>query len=199
MMKTAKVPLFPISSVLFPQGMLPLRIFEPRYLSMVAACMRQDSEFGVVLITEGHEAGRPARFHQIGTLARIEDFDQLDDGYLGITCRGGQRFKVLEHAVRDDQLVHARIEILGDMLIEELTLPQDYPSMREFMRDLMKRDELVEWQKTIDPQWDSPQWLSCRLSELLPLSMESRQLLLEMPLNERLAQLSSVMRDNKLI
>ena len=198
-MTAAKVPLFPLSTVLFPEGVLPLRIFEPRYLSMVAACMRNGSEFGVVLIIQGREVGRPAGFHQIGTLSRIEDFDQLDDGFLGITCRGGRRFTVLEHAVRDDQLVYASIDMLTDMSADELILPEDFPSMREFMRNLMKRGELKEWVKNIDPEWDNPVWLSYRLSELLPLSMERRQALLEMPLTERLSRLSSIMRENKLI
>ena len=84
-MTTIKIPLFPLSTVLFPSGVLPLRIFEPRYLSMVSDCMRNESEFGVVLITQGREAGQPAQFHHTGTLARIIDFDQLDDGFLGIT------------------------------------------------------------------------------------------------------------------
>ena len=198
-MATLKVPLFPLSTVLFPQGVLPLRIFEPRYLSMVAECMRNELEFGVVLITAGSDAGEPARFHQIGTLARIEDFDQLDDGYLGITCRGGRRFKVLEHALNDDHLVEAGIEILADTAADLSVLNEDFPSMIKFAHDLMKRDELKEWLKSIDPQWDNPQWLSCRLSELLPLSLESRQTLLEMPLTDRLTQLSNVLRENKLI
>ncbi len=198
-MTNIEVPLFPLTTVLFPHGVLPLRIFEPRYLSMVAECMRNGSEFGVVLIIESREPGIPARFHQIGTLARIEDFDQLDDGHLGITCRGSQRFKVLEHAPQEDLLVHAVIETLTDAAPSLTDLPEALPSMRTFLRDLMKRDELKEWLKTIDPDWDNPLWLSCRLAELLPLSMESRQILLEMPLAERLSQLSRVMRDNKLL
>ena len=198
-MAIARVPLFPLSTVLFPQAVLALRIFEPRYLSMVSACMRNESEFGVVLITQGGEVGGAAQFHQIGTLARIVDFDQLDDGYLGISCHGGQRFTVLEHAIGGDLLVHAKVEILTDKTKDQPNLPQDFSSMKAFMRDLMKRDEFKQWVKTIEPQWDSPLWLSYRLSELLPLSMQSRQSLLEIPLSERLSQLSKIMRQLKLI
>lgn len=196
---TTAVPLFPLSTVLFPQGLLPLRIFEPRYLTMVGDCMRNGSEFGVVLIAEGKEAGKPARFHQTGTLARIEDFDQLDDGHLGITCRGGRRFSVIEHSLQDDQLVCAEIDILDEEEEDPESLPEDFSSMKEFVRDLTQRDELKDWARSINPDWDNAGWLSCRLSELLPLTMESRQVLLEMNLSERLTQLSSVMRQNKLI
>ena len=196
---TRNVPLFPLSTVLFPQGILPLRIFEPRYLTMVGECMRNGSEFGVVLLAEGKEAGSPTRFHQIGTLARIEDFDQLEDGNLGITCRGGQRFSVVEHSLQDDKLICAEITVLDESDKDDISLPTDYSSMREFVRDLTKRDELKEWTRSINPEWDNADWLSCRLSELLPLTMESRQALLEMALTDRLTQLSSVMRENRLI
>ena len=196
---TLRVPLFPLGTVLFPQGVLPLRIFEPRYLTMVGECMRSGSEFGVVLITEGREAGMAAQFHQIGTLARIEDFDQLEDGHLGITCRGGRRFSVIEHTLQDDQLIYADVTIIGDNDDNNILLPEDFSSMREFVRDLTKRDELKEWANAIQPEWENAEWLSCRLSELLPLTMESRQALLEMTLPDRLVQLSGVMRENKLI
>ena len=196
---TLRVPLFPLGTVLFPQGVLPLRIFEPRYLTMVGECMRGGTEFGVVLITEGQESGMAAKFHQIGTLARIEDFDQLEDGHLGITCRGGSRFSVIEHTLQADQLICADVTILGDDDDNNILLPEDFSSMREFVRDLTKRDELKEWARAIQPEWENAEWLSCRLSELLPLTMESRQALLEMPLPDRLIQLSGVMRENKLI
>lgn len=192
-----QVPLFPLSTVLFPQGVLPLRVFEPRYLTMVGDCMRKGSEFGVVLVTKERESGKPAKFHQIGTLARIEDFDQLDDGNLGITCRGNQRFSVIEHHLQDDQLINAQIDVLKDNEIQEL--PEEFSPMREFVRDLCAREELRDWARTIDPDWENADWLSCRLAELLPLSMESRQALLEMSCQKRLSKLSEVMRENKLI
>lgn len=148
---------------------------------------------------QGQTSQKQVRFHQTGTLARIVDFDQLDDGFLGITCRGGRTFKVLRHTLNDDQLIHANIEILTESAADPQTLPEGFLSMREFLYALMERDELTEYAKAMIPEWDNPNWLSCRLSELLPLSMESRQILLELPVTERLTQLSSVMRENKLI
>ena len=87
-MSTLEIPLFPLKTVLFPGGVLPLRIFEPRYLDMVSQCLKSDSRFGVVAIVEGNEAGTGATFTEMGTLAQIVDFDQLEDGLLGLTCRG---------------------------------------------------------------------------------------------------------------
>ena len=91
-----EIPLFPLGTGLFPGGPLPLRIFETRYVDMVRRCMREESGFGVVLIERGAEAGAPSRFVQVGTEAGIVDFDRLDDGLLGLTCVGRERFRVLD-------------------------------------------------------------------------------------------------------
>ena len=85
--------LFPLSTVLFPGGKLPLRIFETRYIDMVRACLRSDAPFGVVLIKTGSETGS-ARFFDVGTTARIVDWEVDDDGLLGISVRGESRFVV---------------------------------------------------------------------------------------------------------
>ena len=85
-----EVPIFPLNTVLFPGGPLPLRIFEPRYIDMVSHCMKTESPFGVLLIREGSEAGQATTF-DIGTLARITDLYQGSDGLLGVTAIGEQR------------------------------------------------------------------------------------------------------------
>ena len=95
-----EIPLFPLSTVLFPGGPLQLRIFEPRYLAMVRECARANSAFGVCLILRGREAGVPAQPEAVGTLARISDFYTLPDGLLGIGAEGGQRFRVLRARAR---------------------------------------------------------------------------------------------------
>lgn len=192
-----EIPLFPLGTVLFPGGILPLRIFEPRYLTMIGDCMRQGTGFGVVLITEGREAGQAARFHEIGTLARIEDFDRLDDGLLGITGRGDFRFRVLSHRVREDQLIIATVTPLEDEV--DPPLPDAFPRMQDFLRGLYGREDLKAWADSIDPQWDNGHWLACRLIEVLPLASEGRQALLEMESGERLEKLSEVMTDNDIL
>ncbi len=174
-----------------------MRIFEPRYLSMVGDCMRNQSPFGVVLISDGKEAGEAAQFHEIGTLAMIEDFDQLEDGHLGLSCRGDKRFSVIRHQVQSDELITAEINLLKEEITQNV--PDKYPSMVTFLRDLYERDEFKARLTENPPQWQDGEWLGCRISEILPLSIESRQALLEMPCSERLNQLFRVMQENNLI
>ena len=91
-----EIPLFPLGTVLFPGGPLPLRIFEARYIDLVRRCMREGSGFGVVLILDGTEAGdTPAQICDVGTYARIVDFSGEPGGLLGIEARGERRFRIL--------------------------------------------------------------------------------------------------------
>ena len=89
------LPLFPLNTVLFPGCNLDLQIFEARYLDMIGRCMKQGGGFGVVCILEGHEVGAaPEGFAMVGCEARITDFQQQDNGLLGIRVQGGRRFLV---------------------------------------------------------------------------------------------------------
>ena len=117
----SEVPIFALGTVLFPGGVLPLRIFEPRYLDMIKRCMANGTPFGVCSIKQGREVGQAAGIRDYGTLAHITDFDLLEDGLLGIEARGGERFEVISSEVRDDQLIHAQI---GPFQREE---PADIP------------------------------------------------------------------------
>ncbi|MDX9671221.1 MULTISPECIES: LON peptidase substrate-binding domain-containing protein [unclassified Pseudomonas] len=109
------LPLFPLNTVLFPGCNLDLQIFEARYLDMIGRCMKQGGGFGVVCILEGHEVGvAPEGFAQVGCEARITDFQQQDNGLLGIRVQGGRRFQVLRTEVQRDQLILADVEWLDD-------------------------------------------------------------------------------------
>src|SRR3954453_18388637 len=108
-----ELPLFPLSTVMFPGGLLPLRIFEPRYTDMISRCMREGTDFGVVLIRRGEEAGAVEELAGIGTGARIVDFSQLPDGLLGVMCRGSRRFRLLSHHAQADGLRIGTIEWLA--------------------------------------------------------------------------------------
>ena len=88
------IALFPLNTVLFPGGLLPLRIFETRYVDMVGGCMRQDAMFGVVLIVDGRDTSNAVSIAEVGTSARIVDFQTQPDGLLGLLCRGERRFRV---------------------------------------------------------------------------------------------------------
>src|SRR3569623_2260097 len=112
MAKRLHLPLFPLNSVLFPGGVLPLRIFEPRYMEMVSECLKEQSGFGVSLSQSGKEVGEAATTYEGGTLVNIIDCDQRDDGLLGITVQGQRRFRIHATNVRSSQLVMAEEELL---------------------------------------------------------------------------------------
>ncbi len=177
---------------------MPLRIFEPRYLTMIGECMKNGSPFGVVLATPGADSSQKGGFHTVGTLAQIEDFDQLEDGFLGVTSRGTSRFSVQDFYLQDDQLIVAEVEILN---IEEQEEAQaaEVAKMTTFLRKLSEQEDLKDWAETLRPDWSNQHWISCRLSELLPLSTDSRQALLEMSSGKRLTKLSKVMQENNMI
>ena len=104
------LPLFPLNTVLFPGCKLDLQIFEARYLDMIGRCMKQGGGFGVVCILEGEQVGRaPSGFAQIGCEAVIRDFQQQDNGLLGIRVEGGRRFRVRDAEVQKDQLLLADV------------------------------------------------------------------------------------------
>lgn len=173
-MSIIEVPLFPLHTVLFPGGPLPLRIFEPRYLAMVAECLRGDSEFGVVLITQGGETGEAAASHDVGCLARIVDWDQGDDGLLTIRAIGTRRFRVRSRRVDPNQLVRAEVELLPEAT--PLPVPNRYSAQADWVAEVLPQ---LEPYAGIAPQNDAG-WLAGRLAELLSLKASQRQMLLEM-------------------
>ncbi|MFC4308994.1 LON peptidase substrate-binding domain-containing protein [Steroidobacter flavus] len=170
------LPLFPLNTVLFPGGPLRLRIFEPRYLDMVSRCMRENSSFGVALITEGREAGGTARTTTIGTTARIVDFERLDDGLLGITARGGQRFTILEVKTQADGLNIADVEWIADEPAMEI--PDDLAILAELLKQAFVQVGAVYGDEP--PHYESATWVGMRLAEILPLPMPEKQQCLEM-------------------
>lgn len=89
------LPLFPLSSVLFPGNTLPLHIFEPRYRQMIGECIEQEQPFGAVLIRTGEEVGGAAEPHEVGTTARIARVQHLPDGRLNIVTVGVRRFRIV--------------------------------------------------------------------------------------------------------
>ncbi len=107
-----RIPLFPLNTVLFPGGTLTLRIFEPRYLRMVSDCLANQRPFGVCLIRSGREVGSIAEPFGIGTLAHIVDWEQRQDGLLGITARGDRRFSIGQTEADAQQLLHADVTLL---------------------------------------------------------------------------------------
>jgi Lon protease-like protein len=185
------IPLFPLNTVLFPGGRLSLRIFEARYVDMVRRCMRESTGFGVVLIREGVEAGGPAQTFAVGTLARIIDFDQLDQGLLGITAVGERRFHVVGREVRKDGLNTGTVEWLTD---RDASAPlPDFTPYAHLLEHLLP--ELGDLYAGVAPQLDDAAWVVGRLLEILPLPLADKQLCLEMDdPARRLALLRSIVK-----
>jgi Lon protease-like protein len=170
------LPLFPLNTVLFPGGPLRLRIFEPRYFDMVSRCMRESSNFGVALITEGREAGGTARTTSMGTTARIIDFERLDDGLLGITARGEQKFSILEVKTQSDGLNVADVNLLPDEPAMEI--PDDLGILAELLKQAFV--QVGNAYGGDPPLYESASWVGMRLAEILPLPMQEKQQCLEM-------------------
>ncbi|MEJ6005681.1 LON peptidase substrate-binding domain-containing protein [Paucibacter sp. AS339] len=185
-------PMFPLQSVLFPDGYLQLQIFEPRYLDMVARCHKAGSPFGVVSLLEGAEVRRldpqaeggfvRERFNPVGTLAHIESMERPQSGLLHLRCRGGQRFRLTSSHC----LPHGLWMGEGELLVEDAAVgvPADLQPAAELLRTLLHNLEQGAAAADLPLQppyhWADCGWLSNRWSELLPLRAEERQRLMQL-------------------
>jgi hypothetical protein len=169
------LPLFPLNTVLFPGGLLPLRIFETRYVDMVGRCLRADEAFGVVLIDGGSDTDREVRTALIGTSARIVDFQPLADGLLGLLCRGEQRFRIRAYSRREDGLNCASVEWIEDA--KGVPVAAQFRPLVPLLRQAMAKMTTIG--RFIEPDYEDASWVSHRLAELLPLDQSLQQQLLE--------------------
>jgi hypothetical protein len=190
------LPLFPLGTVLFPDGVLPLKLFEARYLDMAARCMRTNAPFGVCLIQEGGEVGVPAVPCEIGTVARIVGWDMSEPGLLFITTRGGERFRVLERHIQSDRLQSARVLMLDE--------PPVQPVPEHLSGALPLLEAIVEdaGEEMFPPpyRFDDATWVGYRLAEILPIPGKARQRLLELDDSvSRLEIIFSYLQQHKLI
>ena len=180
------LPLFPLGAVLFPGGVLPLRIFEVRYLDMISRCQRAGAPFGVVLLTQGSELRRPGSmeaFSHVGTLATISELETPRPGLMMIRALGAQRFRITS----SDQLRHglwiADVERLGaDMAVP---LPDDLKNTAQALEKLIHSLELktgAPGRMPLQAPWrlDDCGWVANRWCELLPLPMPLKQRLMEL-------------------
>lgn len=170
------LPVFPLKTVLFPGGLLPLRIFEPRYIDMVGDCVREETGFVVCLICAGNEAGAPASFFPMGTECHIVDWDALPDGLLGITVQGRRKVEIVSHTVRPDGLA-----VGGVVPVEPepaVPLPEAYRPLCGLLDTLV--DELGPPYSDMARHHEDGGWLSARLVEILPLDLGDKQALFEL-------------------
>jgi uncharacterized protein len=188
-----QLPLFPLRSVLFPGGSLPLQIFEVRYLDMIGRCHKAGDLFGVVCLSEGSEVRRrapgdgfaPEAFFPIGTLARIVELQRPQPGLMIARCVGTQRFRVRHSAQEKYGLWVGEVEVLGDEAV--VPVPDDLAFARDALQNLLHNIEQsiehsgeagVELPLREPYQWDDCAWLANRWCEMLPLKAELKQRLL---------------------
>ncbi|HEX4052454.1 MAG TPA: LON peptidase substrate-binding domain-containing protein [Steroidobacteraceae bacterium] len=168
--------LFPLGGVLLPGGLLPLRIFEPRYLDLLGHCLRENQAFGVVLITSGTDTDSAVRTAEIGTSARVIDFQPMPDGLLGVLCRGERRFRILQRSQQPNGLNRARVQWLPE--------PPPVPPAARFAAAVSALRKaiasLINSQRFIEPHYEDAGWVSHRLAELLALEPALLQRLLEL-------------------
>jgi Lon protease-like protein len=172
---TDKVPIFPLSTVLFPEGLLSLRIFETRYLDMVSRCLKEDLPFGVCLITDGSEVGDAANCYQVGTLAKIINWGQSTEGVLEIDVLGCQRFQVLESKVSEQQLISSSIQIIDESPM--VAIPDELSNLTAMLRNVLAKSQPDV--SLDEEQFYDANWVSYRLTEALPMEEVIRQRLLE--------------------
>jgi uncharacterized protein len=182
------LPLFPLGTVVFPGALLPLQIFELRYLQMVGECERQALPFGVVTLRQGSEVHRPGQteaFETLGTLMRIDRLERPQPGLLHIWCRALGRFEALQAEQRSDGLWRARARPLPPE--PAIPVPEHLHYLSAQMKIALHR--LASEPLVLEP-WPQPwrpqdcAWLSHRWGELLPLppAMKYRLFALHEPL-----------------
>jgi Lon protease-like protein len=187
-MTTISIPLFPLSTVLFPEGVLPLQIFEVRYLDMIGKCIADGVPFGVVMLTEGHEVRTPdalERFVDSGTLAIVEERSASSPGLLQVLCRGGARFHIVSCERRINGLWMAQVELLvADLAVR---IPSELCGAADALNRVLA--SLVDvpvhrWPVRKPFRLDDCGWVSNRWCELLPLTKPQKHhlLMLDNPL-----------------
>lgn len=189
--KLVEMPLFPLAAVLFPQGRLSLRIFEPRHLDLVRECTRHDKGFGVCLTGHDNQAGPPALPAAVGTVARIVDFQGDADGVLTILVAGTERFTVKRSRARHDGSLRSEVAVWNEE--PHQAVPVEFALLQGIAERLV---EMIapQWRNVSRQEYEDASWLGFRLAELLPLGPSEQQQLLELsdPL-QRLAELRDIL------
>ncbi|GMU71206.1 MAG: peptidase S16 [Betaproteobacteria bacterium PRO3] len=187
----ATIPLFPLRAVLFPGGILPLKVFEQRYIDMTKTCMKERRPFGVVTITSGDEVagqGGTPSFSKVGTLAAITGWDMPELGILHVATEGGSRFQVREHRVQPNHLVVADVADIPDE--PRVPLPSDAEPLARLLELAAARVGARNFPAVRD--YGDASWVGYRLAELLPLPLSVKQGMLE--INDAVVRLSVLRR-----
>ena len=179
-----KHALFPLNTVLFPGSILPLQIFEQRYLNLIKDCMKQQTGFVTVLISEGREVGATPQIYRIGCYVEIIDWESLENGLLGITIMAKYRAQLSDSSVRDDGLLLAEVTQLNSTLDDNAILPGAFKPLSDTLEELLHHPFADRYRGKVD--FDNTADICYRLAELLPISNKEKQLLLETETTEQM-------------
>jgi Lon protease-like protein len=178
----AALPLFPLQAVLYPGGLLGLKVFEPRYLDLMGRCLRESSPFGVVALRQGGEVRRPGEAVELeacGVLAQVDEVDSPQPGILQVRCHGTQRFRIDESRQQDDGLWVAQVAFIDD---DEALAPSE--ALIGSVRGLASAIDNLAQQGTspfLEPfRFDDAGWVANRWCEILPISLAAKQKLMEL-------------------
>lgn len=185
------MPIFPLGLVLFPGAMLPLKIFEQRYVDMTKACVRDNTVFGVCCIRHGQEVGAPAEHEQIGCSARITEWDMPHPNLFHLICKGERVFHLRDRRVESNGLIVGTVQWIAS---DSDGIDADHFDVcRNALQRIAK--QIGEAMFAVPTQFDDPEWVSYRLSELLPIDWPRKQALLEQRSTaQRLAAISAMLQ-----
>ena len=173
------LPLFPLRTVLFPGGVLPLKVFEQRYVEMTKACMMNSRPFGVCLIVQGDEVAAPGAASpetaSVGTLARITDWDVPQVGILNLATVGESRFQVRTRSTQANGLLVGEVTPIEQEAVQPLA--DDMKPLAQFLELVASRVGPRNFPQ--ERRFDDASWVGYRLAELLPLPLNIKQSMLE--------------------
>ena len=199
------IPLFPLGTILFPGGVITLKIFEARYLDMMRRCLRENTPFGVVSILDNKpidsDASAIANFSNIGTLAKLEEFDPIQPALYMTKSYGTQRFRLLAITQESDGLWMGQIELIDRD--PEIPLPKEHEKVAALLNEIIaviKSEELLgDDAFKIPANLDDCGWVANRLAELLPLPLaQKNHLLAQSNPRIRLDLISEIIEDDGL-
>ncbi len=181
------IPLFPLNTVFYPDGHLPLQVFEVRYLDMAKKCIASDAPFGVVALLQGSEVRKPEQqevFAEVGSIARIAAWSAPQPALLHLACSGGQRFRIVSSARQGNGLWLADVELIAADIV--LAIPSEQQEVADalgaLIRSLQQRALPLDQMPVKAPfRLDECGWVANRWCELLDLTPDQQQRLLEQP------------------
>ena len=170
------IPIFPLNSVLCPGGRIPLQLFEPRYIDMVSQCLKDQGSFVITLLTQGSEVETFAKYFDIGTTVFIQDFNRLPNGLLGITVEGVEKVRVTCKSTTTSGLHMGEVEPLQNEPF--MPMPDVFSDLVGLLKRLMQYPAVQNLNMEVD--WEDARHIGWRLTELLPITGNDKQMLLEL-------------------